>query len=87
MEDIVHPFVAEEIRAEIGRAQKEGAVVLLVEGALLFHSPSVSRGLFHLPIRLEAPEEARLRAAGLPHGVAEARLAPLGRGGDATPSP
>jgi len=78
LEAIVHPLVAERIRSEIVGARERGTRVLLVEGALLFHSPHVPRELFHLPIWLEAPEEvrrARLRAAGLPEEVTEARLA------------
>lgn len=78
LEAIVHPLVAERIRSEIEGARERGTKVLLVEGALLFHSPHVPRELFRLPIWLEAPEEvrrARLRAAGLPEEVVEARLA------------
>ncbi len=78
LEAIVHPLVAERIRSEIVGARERGTRVLLVEGALLFHSPHVPRELFHLPIWLEAPEEvrrARLRAAGLPEEVTEDRLA------------
>ena len=78
LEAIVHPLVVERIRSEIGRCRKMGTKVLLVEGALLFHSPHVPRELFHLAVWFEAPEEvrrARLRAAGLPEEVLEARLA------------
>lgn len=77
LEAAVHPAVVEGIRRERERSLREGKRVLLVEGALLFHSPYVPRDLFGLAIWLEAPEgvrKGRLRAAGLPPEEIEARL-------------
>lgn len=78
LEAIVHPEVVQKIRRAIVRERKRGTRALLVEGALLYHSPHVPRDLFDLALWLEAPEEVRrgrLRAAGLPEEVVERRLA------------
>ncbi len=77
LEAIVHPLVVQAIRERVRRERARGNAVLLVEGALLFHSPHVPQGLFDVRIWLEAPEEvrrARLLSAGLPPDVVELRL-------------
>ncbi len=77
LEAIVHPLVVQAIREWIRREQKRGTRVLLVEGALLFHSPHVPQDLFDVCIWLEAPEDvrrARLLSAGLPPETVELRF-------------
>lgn len=77
LEAAVHPVVAEGIRDAARRSREMGARALLVEGALLFHSPHVPRDLFDIAIWLDAPEEVRrerLRAAGLPEEEVDRRL-------------
>lgn len=78
LEAIVHPLVVRAIRERIGKERDRGAAVLLVEGALLFHSPHVPRELFDLAVWLEAPEEVRRRrllSAGIPPELVALRLA------------
>jgi len=78
LEDLVHPWVMAALREKAAEAQKRGVRYLLVEGALLLHSPHVDRNFFDLFLWFSVPEEERrrrLRAAGLPEQVIEQRLA------------
>lgn len=77
LEDLVHPFVMEALRKCAQRARAKGTKYLLVEGALLLHSPHVDRDFFDLFLWLSVPEEQRrerLRAAGLPEELIARRL-------------
>lgn len=77
LEDLVHPWVMEALRRRAAEEKRKGTQYLLVEGALLLHSPHVDRNFFHLFLWLSVPEEERrrrLRAAGLPEHAIERRL-------------
>lgn len=77
LEDLVHPWVMAALRERAAEAQKRGVRYLLVEGALLLHSPHVDRGFFDLFLWFSVPEEERrrrLRALGLSERAIEQRL-------------
>jgi len=77
LEEIVHPHVMETVRRAIEHHAREGAELVLVEGALLLSSPHVERAMFDLYIWLHAPEDVRrkrLLDAGVPWEQVEARL-------------
>ncbi|MEN3010226.1 MAG: dephospho-CoA kinase [Candidatus Bipolaricaulaceae bacterium] len=78
LEDLVHPWVMKALRQKAKEFQGKGTQYLLVEGALLLHSPHVDRSFFDLFLWLSVPEEERrrrLRAAGIPEEVIARRLA------------
>lgn len=78
LEDLVHPWVMEALRRRAAEEKQKGTRYLLVEGALLLHSPHVDRNFFDLFLWLSVSEEERrrrLRGAGLPERLIEQRLA------------
>jgi len=67
LEAIVHPAVMRRLRERIGTCSARGVGILLVEGALLVHSPHVDRSLFDAIVWLDASDRTRrerLHAAG-----------------------
>ncbi len=78
LEGLVHPWVMEALRRKAAEAEGKGTQYLLVEGALLLHSPHVERSFFDLFLWLSVPEgerRRRLRAAGVPERLIAQRLA------------
>ncbi|MFN3346358.1 MAG: dephospho-CoA kinase [Candidatus Bipolaricaulaceae bacterium] len=77
LEDLVHPWVMEALRLRAAEEKRKGTQYLLVEGALLLHSPHVDRDFFDLFLWFSVPEEERrrrLREAGLSERLIEERL-------------
>ncbi len=72
LEAIVHPAVMALLREAIAAHRQLGIVTILVEGALLVHSPHVDRTLFDAIVWLDVDERTRaerLRADSRPqHG-------------------
>ena len=67
LEAIVHPAIMQRLQERIGACRTRGVGVLLVEGALLVHSPHVDRSLFDAIVWLDASDRSRrerLDAAG-----------------------
>ncbi len=75
---IVHPAVSEALARRIAEAREAGCAALLVEGALLAHSPDVDRTLFDCILWFEAPDATRherlSRAGRLHHAARNAEL-------------
>jgi len=59
LEAIVHPAVVEWLRRAIAEREARDVDVLLVEGALLVHSPHVDRSLFDAIVWLDACDATR----------------------------
>ena len=59
LEAIVHPAVNERMDGFMQAAERRGARILLVEGALLASSPYVDRSIFDAVFWLEASDETR----------------------------
>lgn len=70
LDAIVHPAVMQRLRGEIRGREAHDVGVLLVEGALLLHSPHVDRSVFDLLVWLDASDATRAQ-----------RLERQGRGG------
>ena len=72
LEAIVHPAIMDALRAEIDEYERNGAAVLLVEGAVLLHSPHVDRSIFDRLVWFDVSDDVRierLRSAGRPGQV------------------
>jgi len=61
LEAIVHPAVTERLSARRREAERRGVGTLIVEGALLAHSPHVDRSIFDAILWLEASASTRRR--------------------------